>query len=87
MHAKTWFPSNEMHKSPNLTNGPLCIVNIENLMDLPTLLKYQQSRVSCQVRYHRLFLAVSKKLKPEKTQGFKKKKSSNFPENSRIDHL
>ena len=24
MHAKTWFPSNEMHKSPNLTNGPLC---------------------------------------------------------------
>ena len=23
MHAKTWFPSNEMHESPNLTNGPL----------------------------------------------------------------
>ena len=24
MHAKTWFPSNEMHESPNLTNEPLC---------------------------------------------------------------
>ena len=24
MHANTWFPSNEMHESPNLTNGPLC---------------------------------------------------------------
>ena len=23
MHAKTWFPSNEMHESPNLTNEPL----------------------------------------------------------------
>ena len=26
MHAKTWFPSNEMQKSPNLTNEPLCTV-------------------------------------------------------------
>ena len=24
MHAKTWFPSNEMHKSPNPSNEPLC---------------------------------------------------------------
>ena len=24
VQAKTWFPSNEMHESPNLTNEPLC---------------------------------------------------------------
>ena len=24
LQAKTWFPSNEMQKSPNLTNEPLC---------------------------------------------------------------
>ena len=23
MHAKKWFPSNEMHKSPNLINEPI----------------------------------------------------------------
>ena len=25
VQAKTWFPSNEMQKSPNLTNEPLCL--------------------------------------------------------------
>ena len=34
MHAKTWFPSNEMHESPNLTNGPLCFDPYSELVEL-----------------------------------------------------
>ena len=32
MHANTWFPSNEMHESPNLTNEPLCISTVKGVV-------------------------------------------------------
>ena len=30
VQAKTWFPSNEMQKSPNLTNEPLCHFTLDS---------------------------------------------------------
>ena len=45
MHAKTWFPSNEMHESPNLTNEPLCLVRDKNhfIFFTPTILMYAKT--------------------------------------------
>ena len=45
LQAKTWFPSNEMQESPNLTNEPLCCISKQatNHADFFTLKIWDQS--------------------------------------------
>ena len=59
MHDKTWFPSNEMHESPNLTNEPLWDPKRQKL---PHIMPLQETQVSMfELQIHCFLQTVSPK--------------------------